>query len=112
MGGDIALHSPTSTAFPFRSAQYSFYTYGRFDGATQREDVFKFATSTYDAVCESGCALGSYVNYMDRHLENWPENYYGMNYPRLREVKKKWNPIGSGSLHFQQEIGSSWEPNL
>ena len=110
MGGDIAQHSITSTAFPFRSAQYSFYTYGRFHDPNQREEVLKFATSTYNAVCESGCALGSYVNYMDRHLENWAENYYGVNYPRLCEVKAKWNPIGRGSLHFQQEIGSSWEP--
>ena len=110
MGGDIAQHSATSTAFPFRSAQYSFYTYGRFHDTTQREEVTKFATSTYNAVKHSGCALGSYVNYMDRDLKNWGENFYGVNYPRLCEIKKKWNPIGHGSLHFQQEIGSSWEP--
>lgn len=112
MGGDIAQHSATSTAFPFRSAQYSFYTYGRFQlkNTVQREEVLKFATSTYDAVRESGCSLGSYVNYMDRHLKNWGENFYGVNYPRLCEIKKKWNPLGQGPLHFQQEIGSSWEP--
>lgn len=110
MGGDIAQHSATSTAFPFRSAQYSFYTYGRFHDPAQREEVTKFATSTYNAVRESGCSLGSYVNYMDRDLKNWGENFYGVNYPRLCEIKKKWNPIGQGSLHFQQEIGSSWEP--
>ena len=110
MGGDIAQHSPTSTAFPFRSAQYSFYTYGRFHDPVQREEVTKFATSTYNAVRESGCSLGSYVNYMDRDLKNWGENFYGVNYPRLCEIKNKWNPLGCGSLHFQQEIGSSWEP--
>ena len=110
MGGDIAQHSPTSTAFPFRSAQYSFYTYGRFHDAVQREEVTKFATSTYNAVRESGCSLGSYVNYMDRDLKNWGKNFYGVNYPRLCEIKSEWNPLGCGSLHFQQEIGSSWEP--
>lgn len=113
MGGDIAQHSPTSTAFPFRSAQYSFYTYGRFNphDSKQREEVLKFATSAYDTVRESGCSLGSYVNYMDRHLRNWGENFYGINYPRLCKIKQKWNPLGQGSLHFQQEIGSSWEPS-
>ena len=110
MGGDIAQHSVTSTAFPFRTAQYSYYTYGRFHNPAQREEVLKFATTTYNAVRESGCALGSYVNYMDRHLKNWGKNFYGVNYPRLCEIKDKWNPLGHGSLHFQQEVGSSWEP--
>ena len=110
MGGDISQHSATATAFAFRSAQYSFYTYGRFHDPAKREEVLKFATSTYNDVKESGCALGSYVNYMDRHLKNWGENFYGKNYPRLCEIKRKWNPTGHGSLHFQQEIGSSWEP--
>lgn len=113
MGGDIAQHSPTSTAFPFRSAQYSFYTYGRFNrhDSKKREEVIKFATSVYDTVRESGCSLGSYVNYMDRHLKDWGNNFYGINYPHLCEIKEKWNPLGQGSLHFQQEIGSSWEPS-
>ena len=110
MGGDIAQHSVTSTAFPFRTAQYSYYTYGRFHNPAQREEVLKFATTAYNAVRESGCALGSYVNYMDRHLKNWGKNFYGVNYPRLCEIKDKWNPLGHGSLHFQQEVGSSWEP--
>jgi len=111
MGGDIAQHSATSTAFPFRSAQYSFYTYGRFHDPAQREEVIKFATSAYETVKQSGCSLGSYVNYMDRHLKDWGKNFYGVNYPRLCEIKQKWNPLGQGSLHFQQEIGSPWEPN-
>lgn len=110
MGGDIAQHSPTSTAFSFRSAQYSFFTYGRFKDSDHRKEVTNFATSAYNAVRESGCSLGSYVNYMDRELKNWGKNFYGVNYPRLCEIKNKWNPLGHGSLHFQQEIGSHWEP--
>ena len=112
MGGDIAQYSPTFTAFPFRSAQYSFYTYGRFNihDSKQRKEVLSFATSAYDTIRKSGCSLGSYINYMDRHLVDWGKNFYGINYPRLCEIKKKWNPLGQGALHFQQEIGSSWEP--
>ena len=111
MGGDIQQHPPTATAFPARSAQYSFYTYGRFQSSSEREVVRRFATSTYNAVKSSGCAVGSYVNYMDRHLDNWAQEYYGLNYERLCRVKEKWNPIGKGSLHFQQEINSVWNPS-
>ena len=110
MGGDIQQFSPTDTAFPARSAQYSFYTYGRFLDPAHRLEVHRFAESTYDAVKSSGCAVGSYVNYMDPFLKNWAQEYYGVNYERLCRVKEKWNPIGKGSLHFQQEIGSNYSP--
>ena len=111
MGGDIQQIPPTATAFFARSSQYSFYTYGRFQNSKHKDEVIKFATSTYEAVKGSGCTTGSYVNYMDRHLKNWADEYYGENYHQLCKIKEKWNPIGSGSLHFQQEIGSPWEPN-
>ena len=106
VGGDIKQFSPTSTAFPHRSAEYSFYTYGEYPN--DRE----FALSVFNKVKESGCAVGCYVNYMDRMLENWSQEYYGCNYQRLCDVKEKWNPPKQGGLHFQQEIGSKWEPDL
>ena len=111
MGGDIQLTPPTATAFVARSAQYSFYTYGRFQDPRHKAEVLKFATSTYEAVKSSGCTVGSYVNYMDQDLKNWANEYYGENYERLCKIKEKWNPTASGSLHFQQEIGSKWEPS-
>jgi UDP-N-acetylenolpyruvoylglucosamine reductase len=110
MGGDIQQYPSTSTAFPYRTAEYSFYTYGRFHNNASRSEVYEFATSTYRDIKKFGCTLGSYVNYMDRHLINWPQELYGVNYPRLCEIKKKWNPLGKGPLHFEQEIGSTWEP--
>ena len=106
VGGDIKQVSPTSTAFPHRSAEYSFYTYGRYPDDTD------FALTVFNKVKESGSAVGCYVNYMDRMLENWTEEYYGCNYNRLCDVKDKWNPLKQGGLHFQQEIGSKWEPDL
>jgi len=111
MGGDIKQFAPTKTAFPYRSAEYSFYTYGRFLDDEHKKEVIDFATRTYETVKKSNCALGSYVNYMDRDLYNWQHEFYGVNYNRLCEIKKKWNPLDKGSLHFQQEIGSSWQPN-
>lgn len=110
MGGDIQNTPPTATAFPARAAQYSFYTYGRFLDEKHQQEVYEFATMVYEAVRSSGTSVGSYINYMDRHLDNWAHEYYGQNYERLCQVKQKWNPLGRGYLHFQQEIGSNWEP--
>ena len=111
MGGDIKQFAPTDTAFPHRSAEYSFYTYGRFIDDDHKKEVMDFSTDAYKTVKKSECALGSYINYMDRHLENWQQEYYGVNYKRLCEIKKKWNPVGEGILHFNQEIGSTWQPS-
>ena len=108
MGGDIMAVGPDETAFYARSAQYSFYTYGRYadkGDTSKREEVISFASSTYNAVRQSGCTVGSYVNYTDRFLNDWATEYYGNNYPKLCQVKEKWNPLGRGSLHFEQEIG-------
>jgi len=110
MGGDIKNVPPSGTAFPWRSSEYSLYTYGKFHANDQRDCVFNFAKGIHDVVNESGCSTGSYINYMDRYLENWAHAYYGSNYARLCAIKEKWNPVGQGPLHFQQEIGSSYVP--
>ncbi|MFD6982905.1 BBE domain-containing protein, partial [Streptomyces sp. NPDC059956] len=46
----------------------------------------------------------AYQNFLDPELENWREAYYGANYERLVEVKRKYDP--DGLFTFPQAIGS------
>jgi FAD/FMN-containing dehydrogenase len=45
---------------------------------------------------------GSYVNVPDRSINEWPRTYYGDNFARLREVKRKYDP--ENVFHFEQSI--------
>ncbi|PRP73387.1 glucooligosaccharide oxidase [Planoprotostelium fungivorum] len=37
----------------------------------------------------------AYQNYADPNLVNWQAKYYGSAYPRLQQLKKKWDPLNT-----------------
>jgi hypothetical protein len=37
---------------------------------------------------------GAYTNEADVQEPNWQESFWGSNYPRLREIKNDWDPLG------------------
>ena len=45
---------------------------------------------------------GCYVNYPDVDLENWQELYYQDAYPKLQEVKRRWDP--GDVFHHRQSV--------
>ena len=120
VGGQIATKNPSFSSYPHRLAQFNCYTYGQFhrDKKSEWDIVFGFANKINSLLITGGYAKGSYVNYMDRLLHDWAEKYYGSDYAKLCALKNEWNPVDNGgSLHFLQEIGSSYnvpgniEPN-
>jgi FAD/FMN-containing dehydrogenase len=44
----------------------------------------------------------SYQNFPNRGIEDWEQQYYGVNYPRLRDVKTKYDP--GDVFHNQQSV--------
>lgn len=57
--------------------------------------------AAFEAVTTGG---GAYINEADPNDPRWKENYYGMNYERLLEVKDKYDP--DGLFHALTAVGS------
>ena len=94
-GGAIARTPPHATAFAHRHAlfciQYLSYHGGAQWLATTAQAMRPFVTG------------GAYVNYTDPDLAHWQHAYYGANYARLKEIRRKVDP--HHYFDFPQAIG-------
>ena len=89
--------APNATAFAHRHELGSIQYFASGDETSARAWVNQSRATMAPAV--SG---GAYVNYIDPDLANWPHAYYGPNLPRLKQVKKKYDP--HNLFHFAQSI--------
>ncbi len=103
-GGAINRVAPGATAFVHRNAlccaQYS-VTYEPTDSAPTVAAHQAWLTS-YQKSLAPHVSQFSYQNYIDPTLANSGAAYYGENLPRLRNVKKTWDP--DNVFHFAQSI--------
>jgi FAD/FMN-containing dehydrogenase len=103
-GGAINRVAPDATAFVHRNAlccaQYS-VTYEPTDSASTVA-AHKAWLTAYHASLAPHVTQFSYQNYIDPTLKNSGDAYYGANLPRLRTVKKKYDP--DNAFQFAQSI--------
>lgn len=107
-GGQVNAVDPAATAYPHRSSimKLQYHTYW-FDPA-EDEDHVRWIRELYRAMygdrgpCPDGTFDGCFVNYPDADLEDWQYLYYKDNYPRLRRVKGRLDPLDI--FHHRQSI--------
>ncbi|HUE82268.1 MAG TPA: FAD-binding oxidoreductase [Pyrinomonadaceae bacterium] len=91
LGGAIARIDPNATAFPHRSAGYSFHIFPGWENASDDERIIGWAREFHREL--SAHATGNvYVNLLGGDEERGPQSAYGVNYDRLAKVKAKYDP--------------------
>jgi hypothetical protein len=111
LGGAISVPGPADTAVFQRDATMkllvqTFWEDARYDApniAWLRRAYHGVFRETGGAPVYNGVTAGSYVNYPNADLSDPAYNtsgvtagelYYGQNYERLRQVKRRWDPTG------------------
>ncbi|ANZ37665.1 FAD-binding dehydrogenase [Lentzea guizhouensis] len=88
-GGALGRVAPDATAFPHRRALASAQCYVNVvDGRTEAEGR-RILASLRDGL---GTGTTGYVNYIDPEMPDWAVAYYGGNLPRLRKVRRRYDP--------------------
>jgi FAD/FMN-containing dehydrogenase len=99
-GGAVADIAPDATAFFHRGALASLQFWAEWregvENAAHLAWVDRFRRDLLP------WTRGAYVNYIDGDIADWPAQYHGTNFDRLRQVKRDWDP--DDVFHFPQSI--------
>jgi FAD binding domain/Berberine and berberine like len=94
LGGAVGRVAPTATAFWHRAALCTVQYYATLPSGAGSPAV----RDRYSGLAALRAAMrpyttgGAYVNYLDPTIKGWEQVYYGGNYPRLRQIKAKYDP--------------------
>jgi FAD/FMN-containing dehydrogenase len=103
-GGAVGRVPASATAFVHRRAVASAQYLAMFPAGVSAAEVRSARTwlEAWYAALRPFASGEAYQNYIDPYLRHWERAYYGSNFPRLQEVKAKWDP--EDVWHFAQSI--------
>ena len=100
-GGAIGAVPADATAFVHRSSMFNISIIAQWVRDDETEANLRW-TDEFVAALEPYLSGEVYQNYADEELDDWPAAYYGANYPRLRQVKQRYDP--TDFFHHRQSI--------
>lgn len=100
LGGVIGCVSPEGTAYIHRRAKFIIELVGTWTDPSEEEPVLNWVNQFRRAM--KPFFRGTYVNWPDLDIPDWPGEYYGTNFRRLRRVKRRYDPLNI--FRFQQSI--------
>jgi len=91
LGGAVSRVAPDATAFPQRNAHYVMNVHGRWREPGQDQQCISWARGLFEAAKPH--AIGTaYINFMPGDEPERVEAAYGINYRRLAEIKRRYDP--------------------
>jgi FAD/FMN-containing dehydrogenase len=92
-GGAVNRVSADATAFVHRDALFAIQYLAYWTGPGGRSAATSWLDSAWTPM-RPHVSGQAYVGYADPALDGWADAYYGANLPRLREVKRRYDPHG------------------
>ena len=105
-GSAVSRVSPTATAYPHRKAETIYELSARWRNNSEQQRNIQWVKRFRKAL--RPFVVGDYVNFPDLQIKNWPKAYYGVNFPRLKQVKRKYDP--HNVFRFAQSIPVGKKP--
>lgn len=102
LGG--AINNPaleSSAAYPHRKFAFLGELQTYYDKSSQTQTAEQIVRDI-QGVFATGGVKAHYQNYPDIEIKNWETAYYGANYPRLQDIKRKYDP--DNLFQHQQSI--------
>lgn len=103
LGGAYKDSNAASSAY-HRSAGYVTELAGSWRGKKNDRKWMTKLQHLKDELDTKAPHIGPYVNYADERLENWEAALYGTNAPRLKSIKRKYDP--SGMLQYENGVSN------
>jgi Berberine and berberine like len=93
LGGNIINNeNEAAAAFPHRAFPFFSELQSYWDIPAQSKRLLEKFTTIQNMFLANGITA-QYRNYPDINFVNWQNAYYGNNYSRLQQVKKKYDPL-------------------
>ena len=103
-GGAISRQPSSFAAFAHRDTRFVAQYQGRWHpdaGEAVADTNIAWTQAMYESV-RPWLSGSAYQGYADPFLADWPQQYYGASLPRLREIKRKYDP--ANVFHYRQSL--------
>lgn len=91
LGGAVSRFLPRNTAFFHRGAIFVLQYSAQWDTGGEKGESISWAEGLRTAMLPY--VKGTYVNFPDIYIPDWPLAYYGDNFNGIKENKKKIRPL-------------------